>query len=483
MTDDTTKAKPGDLKDNPYAGDLYARGYAFVASKTAKAPPHWKKTEFCEYSVLHDPRLDVLHEDHESAELMVLGFFCDVRFPKMSTFELVNRLAKTLVEDEEQFLNELDYTCGRYVMAYRRGANYWLLNDATGMRTAFYYLGEERVVGSHVRLVAQIAPDAPEGPPVQMKFDFPGLRTPFKNVRQLTPNTRLNLRTFEIDRYWPRAPIEETEVDPAVDRMSDWMNAAFTHFTTFYRPVMSVTAGLDSRVTMSLSRDIPNVDCFSYYRSDTVDTDKLDREFAQEFQKISGKKVEILDMRAMAPTDPRFLEIQQQNTIFNHIKRVAWIYHQKYAADPTVMHIRSNVSEVGREFYRGKTFEVRRSRDLARIYLAGEKEYKSRYVFDVIDRFEEYDDVTGILACKDMVDIKSLFYWEFRMGSWHSGVVLESDPAFETISLYNCRKILETMLSVPKVYRLRSSLLRRVIAKNWPLLSKYPVNGKPFWPQ
>jgi hypothetical protein len=35
------------------------------------------------------------------------------------------------------------------------------------------------------------------------------------------------------------------------------------------------------------------------------------------------------------------------------------------------------------------------------------------------------------------------------MSCWHSNVVVESDTAFDTVSLFNNRKILEAMLSVP----------------------------------
>ena len=66
------------------------------------------------------------------------------------------------------------------------------------------------------------------------------------------------------------------------------------------------------------------------------------------------------------------------------------------------------------------------------------------------------------------------------MASWHSQVIAHGDPAFDTLSLYNCREVLRLMLSVDIEERLKALVHKGVIAKNWPELTELPINGVPY---
>jgi len=465
-----------------FARELFARGYVLSSSGPVNAPGHWLSAEFRNFHVRHDPRLPANRAAAREAELLCLGIIFDVRHPHRTPAECVADLAAALGESEHAFLSELSCMNGRHVIMYCRKDACSILTDATGMKSAFYYRREKTVIASHPELVAENGEFAESRPKIRLKFGYPGIDSHVAHCRLLTPNTKLDLATMRVERFWPRRKPDEISVDTAAERVHAALNGGLEHAFRFHDPIISVTAGLDSRTTISLLKDGQNPELFTYYRADDMDTDRLDADFAQQYGQETGRDVEIVTLRDWGDAPDEFRTVQNRNTVAGHIRKLAWIYYQKHGANPKALHVRSNISEVGREFWKGKKFPVRSGTDLARIYLYGDREYPASYVFDVIERFNEFDRVTGLTGCAEMVDIKSLFYWEFRMASWHAGVVVESDPAFETISLFNCRYLLETMLSVPKEARQSSIVLRRVIAGANPRLAEFDVNGKPFWP-
>jgi len=468
------------ISKNEYNKELFARGYVF-SSRNTVAPDNWVQGRFGNLYYAHDVRLTVVEKNLHNFKLIFMGVMNDVRDPFVDAQSLSEKLIDALVKSEEEFLELLSFTCGRYVIAWQHREETWITTDATGMKAAYYVKDGGPVIGSHVRLVAWNMIDPQDSPPIEMKFGYPGIRTPIKDVYSLTPNTKLNVFKRNVIRYWPTKKIQPLDLKAATSEAGDYLQGAFDHYASFFKPLVSVTAGLDSRVALAMSKGKSAIEHFTYYRNDTVDTDRLDKDFVDFFTKVSGREVDLIELRLFGKANEDFAEIQSINTIYNHIKKLAWIYYNKHNSRKEIIHVRSNISEVGREFYRGKNFPVKSGQDLARIYLYGDKQYTARYVFDVISRFTEFDAIAKTTACAEYVDVKSLFYWEFRMSSWHSGVVLESDPAFETVSIYNCRRTLQTLLSVKKEERLKSSILRNIIAEKWPELSEYDVNGKPFW--
>lgn len=470
------------FENNTYRDEIFARGYV-LSAQSLVAPDHWTQGKLGAYGYAHDPRTPCYRAERAGKELLCLGIIHDVRAPEQSSAEFCDSLLDALCRSEGSFFDALSFSCGRYVIVWRDAKNFHAVTDATGMKSVYYCVtGDEKVIASHVRLVAWNMMNPQAAPGIRIKFGHPGIATLVEDVFLLTPNTCLDLSDMKPRRFWPKHAIQPLELDEAVELAGKYLQGAFDHYQIFYKPVISVTAGLDSRLTLSLMRNHPNASLMTYYRNDAVDTDEVDLEFAKKFQEISQRPVDILYLRQSKAAPKDFEKIQSHNTTYDHIKRLAWVYYKKFREDDKVIHVRSNISEVGREFWRGKKFPVKTGKDLARIYLYGDKEYKANYTFRVIEYFEEFDRVTGLTQCAGLIDLKSLFYWEFRMAAWHSGAVLESDPAFDTVSVYNCRRTLEILLSVDLKHRLKSAIIRKIIAQKWPRLSEYNVNGNPFWP-
>ena len=74
-------------------------------------------------------------------------------------------------------------------------------------------------------------------------------------------------------------------------------------------------------------------------------------------------------------------------------------------------------------------------------------------------------------------DLFDLFYLEHRMSRWHGSVASESDLAFDSWSLFNCRAILEPLMGVPLDDKLNATAFHKLIDAHLPELAGYPING------
>ena len=64
------------------------------------------------------------------------------------------------------------------------------------------------------------------------------------------------------------------------------------------------------------------------------------------------------------------------------------------------------------------------------------------------------------------------------MGGWHSQVVSGADPAFETLSLFNSRRLLELFLMPSSEARRSGQVFHSLIARSWPELMDFPLNPR-----
>jgi hypothetical protein len=453
-----------------FSTDLFARGYIFCDRRPI-APAWWVEDVFAGFRLKHDPRLNTTRKESGGVAILCLGIIFDTRNPKQSQIATVDGLVAALDASEGQFLRELGHTGGRYVVIYRRsGGPAQLLTDATGMRCALYYHQEAKIVASHAGLAQLNGEKAtPPAKPISGKFGLPGLKTTLQNVHILTPNTKLPLNTFKPVRYWPTFPLAELRTEEAADLFGITLKNSFEWLSSQFTTVSSLTGGMDSRVTLAIAKH--RTTYFTYYRGDSADTDAADLAFAQQAANELGLSHTVLDGGLKAPQD--FRAVQKINAIYQHLPNMVYKYKLLFQGDSPI-HIRSNLSEIGRMFYKYQKVYPRSASTLMRLWTTDEALRNDANVL----AFDEFAERTQFFDAP--VERTSLFYWEHRMGCWHSQVATEGDPAFESVSLYNCRRTLELMLSVPAEAQKSSEILRRTIVNEWPALANYPVNGKPF---
>lgn len=87
---------------------------------------------------------------------------------------------------------------------------------------------------------------------------MPGEHTYYSGVERLLPNHRLDLRTWEATRYWPRDPERMTTYDEPTE-VAEFIGATLRDVfeeiaSTYENPVAPLTAGKDSRSMLATAR-------------------------------------------------------------------------------------------------------------------------------------------------------------------------------------------------------------------------------------
>lgn len=459
-------------KFEEFAPALFSLGY--VLSETSPSvPTGWQVQEACGVFVAHHPLLAYRYRRNGNASLCCLGIIFDTRAPDLSQDHYLDFLVTALCESEDAFLAHLAHSNGRYLILYQTNSGRrHALTDATGIRCAIYHR-EARVISSHLTLLSLNTPQhSKERDTRSFRFGFPGRQTPLKDAYLLTPNTKLDFDGWIPLRFWPTTPIPRMNLVEATELVESRLANSYEWVSNNYDPFMTLTAGMDSRVTLAVARGRGRY--LTYYRADEIDTDEVDRRTALEISRELDLDHTVVTREVIDRIPPLLRELLRVNTFRTHIPGVAYTYMTRMIRGSNTVHIRSNLSEIGRLFYRARKVYPLSPEDL--VYLWTYK--REWHTSENIASFDDFASATQFFEAP--VERTSLFYWEHRMGAWHSQVALESDIACETLSLYNCRFLLQTMLGVSRKAQENSWLMKLLVKKRWPELTKYPVNNKPF---
>jgi hypothetical protein len=311
--------------------------------------------------------------------------------------------------------------------------------------------------------------------PHHLVMSMPGRSTPWSGIVHLTANVVLNIETRNLRRIFPRRESQPTTPSEAAADIAPRLRGQANALVASGRPVaISMTAGVDSRVSVAASRDARAAVRYFTYRRPDLEKDNEDVSVAQSIAESVGLRHEVLDV---IPSDlsPELDASIREATFLAHGRAIVAAYRRAFSPETT--HIRSNIGEIGRSFYRrtntGAAMPASAARisalDLAMLWGHG---YVSEPVVAAFDDWmvaTRFGDVAGL----DPLDV---LYWEHRMSCWHASVVLESDFAFETHVLFNSRWILERMLAVPVRDRLRDVLFERLVSTMWPELRRWPMH-------
>jgi hypothetical protein len=99
----------------------------------------------------------------------------------------------------------------------------------------------------------------------------------------------------------------------------------------------------------------------------------------------------------------------------------------------------------------------------------------------VEEAFRDYFERASSAQALAHLDAYDLYFWEHRMPTWQSNVILESDCVFETMIVLNSRSALEKLVGVPLRERLANRTFKTVIRRTAPKLLDYPFNPD-VWP-
>lgn len=486
-----------------YQNSLYRRGFLltnlnkldFNNKLTQRVLSGWKKLEFNLYNIWFDPNTEYAKVEEDGYKIFLLGLVLNPFDKRNNMEEICNCLLMEKRKSEDDFLDYLDQLSGRFVIISQTPDCTEVYHDACATRTVFYdTLNEYKAVSSHAMLIADLfnysisknAMDISTHPDFRRVRYLPGLLSPFDEIRPLTPNTKYQVEERTVKRIFPRYPLEVlSSSDEVVNELLSIMQTQANLLCSNNKVSVSLTAGLDSRLTYAIMANVKGSD-INYFTHKSLESPEVYREDIE----IAEKLAELYD-NPYRVYEYEFDKEQEGMAEFKQIwyknlgMRRGSVYLFKMYADEYPaerIHIRSNIAEIGRVFYKNRNEELSAT-ELARLYTITSLKATLKDNPDVINWFQEFINITDFQKERFFnYDYADLFYWEHRMCLWHSWIVLESDMAYDTFILYNNRVLLSKMLSIPYEERRSGELFLKLIRKANHEVLKYPINGQEFNP-
>ncbi len=469
-----------DSIDSPYINDIKNR---------------WIGDTIGSYNIFRHPRLQYTKINGSYSYFALLGDVIDPMNDIIVPSDILNRLAIKYERSMEQFFDYLDVLNGRFVLFVHAKGQSFIVQDAAGTKTVFYEIESDRVVvASHANIIAEMFDYSfdretrvfinSDGYRKRSIKYLPGLLTPYQKVRTLTPNTLLNLGTKRVERFFPRTPLTQTYTpEDVVECIAPVLKEQAELLLKKYKIALSLTAGLDSRTSLSVFRkNKRDVTCFTYQKPKSFFSGKnqQDIRIAQLLCRKYGLNhiVTGYSNKYMNGNGESFLSIWKRNSMYirPEINGIRASILSKYF-DNTFIHLKSNISEITRADYRrtivgqaGLTDDIH-AYNLAQVYNINPA---SAYVRNA---FADYITITQFNSDTTYnYDPYDLFCWEHQTGVWQSLQIMDYDIAFDAFLLFNNRWVLTQMLGTPLECRMNDRIHYLLISKLWPELLTIPTN-------
>lgn len=413
---------------------------------------------------------------------ILIGHIIDPDNPDFSNEDVLRGMSNSV--NLVDVKNHLYRMSGNFVLLVKIKGEYFVFNDACGLKTVYYqdskegtflcsqplliekYLGAEK---------SENATDFLESDYVKKNKEFwvPCGVTLFKNIYQLLPNHHLHLNGLRQKRFFPIKKLERLELEEGVEKFTEEFQKILKAMDNRYSLALPLTAGWDSRIILSA--------CKPYYKKMEFFTLKY-RDLSSESNDIKIPRIlldkinrnhEIIDTDLK--TDENFKKLYKSNVHLPHFNDWGIIAYGMFKSQiSNRVSLKGSCSEVARCFYYpdGVTADNFGISDIMAYTL---------YDWSGFTFFENHLNnwLRDIENAKELdYKLEDFFYWEHRVGSWQAQSQLEWELVQEAISPFNNRKLLNIALGVPSKYRCSPNYVffERVIDKLWPELLEVPIN-------
>ncbi|WP_298889928.1 hypothetical protein [uncultured Serinicoccus sp.] len=303
---------------------------------------------------------------------------------------------------------------------------------------------------------------------------LPGLRTAYLGVEALVPNSLLRLSldadSLEVEqrRFWPFRPRVATEdVDAVHAAFRERLTAHTALLAGLGRPAVSLTGGLDSRVTAAVAAPaLRSADGFAFTYLNPRDAARSpaaveDVTVAREAARALGLPHRVLRWRQ--PPRHGTFDVLHRRTYAPQLPSRGAAHAMWADLPPDLVQLQSNGGETGTTFVRHRPEHVLTPRRLTELYLGNSADVGDDLVEelygDYLDRVPM--DAAALLGFDDY----DVLYWEQRMGRWGWQKFVDGDFGHRILLPFNDRVLLETMLSLPYALRHDRVLFERLLAE------------------
>lgn len=458
---------------------IYNSGYIITEWNLENILSNFKVLNMKDLNIYYDENVNVIEERYEDDSIVMVGYCFDIRDSDKSQNEILREL---LLSDSLE--EDLDYINGRYNFVIRRGIEYQIFSDASQLRPLIYHKNT-RMLASHDSLLNEVL----------LKYDINLERrnsgfhteldfTRFKELYKFNPSMYLNFKTFDFVRFYPRTQLQERSIEEIFKEMKPFLDNSRKFLEKIDNDkFVTVTAGIDSRVSAALTRDFSNeIEYLTYTQSPkklatkmAKQIYKIDEKITTDMKKYLGWNHNIIKLSDYAPSKEKINELSE---IYNskHAYALANYYRDTKKYDKAI-HVKSTVFGMGKADF---PKELDSHKDTLEFYKKCIHGLPQRFVQneDVSKEVDEYFKRNmineGVTKGRHYFD---LFHLESRMGNWHSMLTLETDPETEEFIFTNCRKMIDLIQSPSVVERRDFRLYKKIIKEYWPVLLSFGINS------
>lgn len=459
---------------------LYRRGFLLGRHGRVGTPPTgWKRISIPGWEIHCDPLLRHSAAQRATVRVVVLGLAVDPVSEQTAGTPITDRLVDAQVRGRSAFLDLLDNLSGRFVVIVSTHDGTSLYLDAVGSRAVYYDTAiESFLIASHAELIADIRgytrgsreQEFMNTSAFQNDRDsyFPGISTPYPSVKSLTPNTALELETSRVRRIFPRT---DYVTGLALEDLAILLQRQTRLFAQHNPLAISLTAGLDSRLTLASARE-DKKDIITYTTIYGEDSHQ-DAIVAKRLSHLMGVRHLTIEEKD-APTGTFYADYSKNTAGMSSSFRAAIAHALQRNYPEQRLHLKSNGSEICRAYYRQLYFHLPSNiSPQVCSHLYGPL-HTSEFV---IDAFREYIETTGLdQAVAQGYDIYDLFYWEHRVGIWQGLSLYEWDIAQDSVLAFSNRRFLTAMMNEPLKRRLKDVHYKQMMTTMWPNSLNIPIN-------
>lgn len=356
--------------------------------------------------------------------------------------------------------------------------------DACGTYSISYSkFDEDFAVSSHPRLVAEIIGKSTspfkEYWVSHKSFSaggqyYPGNLTEFESCLQLTPNTFISSKQHRIpSRFFPITKIETRNIDYVLKRIKKIIDAQIKNLVSRFNINISLSGGLDSRVTLAAFDGHTDKVNFFTYKIRSNPSLKQDLDIANSLSKHFNLKHKTIDIKYSDKIPSYIYKELDLISPGNYAGAdLTWAYTCNFDKDS--IHVRSNLMEIIRGYYLKNPANVRNAytpKKISSLFRGGSRD-EFIGVFDQFLRDVQFYKISG-----KNYHYSDIFYWEHRMGIFVSNVVRRERPIMDTVMLFNNHELISLGLSLSVDERKNADLLWKYMEEKSPRVLDIPFSS------
>lgn len=437
------------------------------------------------YLYFHD-NTEVFKCSKDDRTLYIIGYILDIRDGNLNIGNISDNLLDSFSKDDDTFYNELKFLNGRYVLIFDTPDDTSIYTDATSMRPIYQW--EMQIFGSHEILVKEIV-ETEKNIKLEKFTHFMNGFLDYSNIKRIfkfNPNLYFSFKDSDFTRYFPRNNFKEQELDTVLENTKPYYLPQVDWIKNNYEDIyLSVTGGIDSKVSMAVTKSLQNKQKYFTYmknitRDDVNSNDSAKRIYARD-KFIVDQLVDSFNLNHTLyyfkdyKMPKSYLEKMKTHVSSHHSYVLSYMMDKEF--NKNSLHIKSTLYEFAKIPYLEDFHRSIKNNDMVKV-LKNWAPAKTKSNFKFL--FRLYSDAFKRNKMRGIIDqgynLPLMIYWEFRMGNWHGNITQETDKTSETFIFVNNRYMIDQLQTLKVEDRKNKGYLYGIIDEFWPALNYYTPN-------